>query len=52
MLLAVFLSWTLLASQISGLGIVGEHSVFLKNFTGSFVMKVGGNDLIARRLLK
>ena len=25
---------------------------FLKNFTDSFVMKVGGNDLIARRLLK
>ena len=26
-LLAVFFGWTLLASQIFGLGIVGEHSV-------------------------
>ena len=52
-LLAVFLGGTLLASQVSRLGVVGKHFCGLvKNFTDGFVMKGGGNDLIARRLLK
>lgn len=52
-LLAVFLGGTLLACQVSRLRVVGKHFCGLvKNFTDGFVMKSGGNDLIARRLLK